>query len=218
MAEFTFDTSGVVIIEAPAGRAFSPSGATLAEVYWDKLPPFEQGYIEAALREFATRPQVPRDEPRILSSINGKPQKISVRLESGRYSSRAPRWMWGAWHIRDNNGWMTLEREPRRSDGGWTYFSAYPRNFYGFRHLAPETLVAMLKDCALYQSYLTGEHSPDRLRRMGECLWYTRQDGDMFLDMEWGPDCAALTQCARVFPPLTLYLSDDGKVRQREGA
>lgn len=61
----------------------------------------------------------------------------------------------------------------------------------GFRHLAPETLAAMRKDC-------------ERFRRQYVLPWY---DGAEF----WSGRQAG--EYAPYFPPVTLYLDADGKVR-----
>ncbi len=66
---------------------------------------------------------------------------------------------------------------------------------YGFSDLAPETLAAILRDCEAIQADM------DQDREQGFHAWRVRQAG------RW-PD----------FPPLTPYLSDDGKVRLREAA
>lgn len=69
--------------------------------------------------------------------------------------------------------------------------------FYGFADLAPETLAAMLQDCDRAQEVLTTLFlSPEEA---GAALWRERQLGRL-------PD----------FPPLALYLGDDGKIYQRE--
>lgn len=74
----------------------------------------------------------------------------------------------------------------------------------GFADLAPETLAAILKDCADYTSRPFGTKDITDLRpdsTAGGRFWRKRQE--RFYD---------------AFPPLTPYLGDDGRVYLREGA
>lgn len=68
---------------------------------------------------------------------------------------------------------------------------------YGFRHFAPETLATMMADCAAWRkAYCKVGDTP----KDGAKFWELRQ-----LQLVHRPD----------FPPLTLYLSDDGKIMAR---
>lgn len=81
-----------------------------------------------------------------------------------------------------------MEDTPLVKDGlGWKY--------PGFSDLAPETLARIREDCAAYRQRLL----PSDLNhaRYGEGFWIDRQ------------------RAGSHFPPLTLYLGDDGKVRFR---
>jgi hypothetical protein len=75
---------------------------------------------------------------------------------------------------------------------------------YGFRHLAPETLAAILKDCErlLEIGNRPGASGWDegRAREQGAGFWVGRQGG------VWAP----------TFPPRIPYLGDDGRVYLRE--
>lgn len=66
----------------------------------------------------------------------------------------------------------------------------------GFSDLAPETLAAMMKDCERYLSH--GRRRELQQPQDGAALWETRQ-------MDISP----------AFPPITLYLGDDGRIYQR---
>lgn len=68
----------------------------------------------------------------------------------------------------------------------------------GFSDLAPETLAAILKDCAAFQAERPGLSDTTT---NGAMLWEARQVG------RWS-----------AFPPLTPHLGDDGKVYLRERA
>jgi hypothetical protein len=128
---FTLDTSGFV--EGP------PQGVRTKRFWWKDLTPFQQGYVEAALR--------PRE---------------------GLYYPLTSR-------------------------------------FAGFSDLAPETLAAMLKDCASFVNYVDGLGSSALGAREGARFWNGRNSGALG-DGAW----------AAAFPPVTLYLGDDGRVYARE--
>lgn len=74
----------------------------------------------------------------------------------------------------------------------------------GFSDLAPETLAAIRKDCAeAGRDHLivgNGRYEPEVMRQIGRQFWSERQRG--FLGGE-----------TPQFPPLTVTLGDDGKVR-----
>ena len=69
-----------------------------------------------------------------------------------------------------------------------------------FVNWAPETLARIIEDCEALDTRTDGPRSAQQ----GRDFWTTRQTGD------------ATWSCR--FPPLTVYLSDDGKVCLREGA
>lgn len=80
-------------------------------------------------------------------------------------------------------------------------FSDYERkaSLAGFRHLAPATLAAMLEDCERFASDPRCESALGKSN--GSALWTLRKMG---------------AGDTHGFPPVTLYLADDGKVHQRE--
>lgn len=65
-------------------------------------------------------------------------------------------------------------------------------DFARFSNLASETVVRIREDCARFQHSWGAHNNPAKLARN---LWAKRQEGAY-------PD----------FPPLTVYLDDDGKV------
>lgn len=78
-------------------------------------------------------------------------------------------------------------------------FAAFQARGYrtlAFRDLAPETLAAILKDCAAWRSIDRGIYGEDNAA-CGRALWAMRQS------QAGVPD----------FPRLTVTLGDDGKVR-----
>lgn len=70
-----------------------------------------------------------------------------------------------------------------------------PLVYPGFRHLAPEALALILKDCAGYAPAEPRAYNEDSLRQMGRAFWVLRARGVL-----------------PAFPPLAVYLDDDGKV------
>ena len=76
-----------------------------------------------------------------------------------------------------------------------------------FSDLAPEALDLIRRDCAAFSAVLSHPS-----REAGGLLWQERQAG------KWHePQIVGKTRLP-AFPPLTSYLSDDGKVRLREAA
>lgn len=75
----------------------------------------------------------------------------------------------------------------------------YSRQRSGFRHLAPETLARIIADCKEFQSRPT--RWVDTVAS-GRAWWADRQSGFWTLGN---------------FPPLTVQLGDDGKVRFTDG-
>lgn len=73
---------------------------------------------------------------------------------------------------------------------------------YGFRHLAPETMAAILRDCANWKRDFGRSPNWDT-RHGGEMFWHDRQTSALF---------------GRGYGPLTPYLGDDGRVYLRERA
>lgn len=72
----------------------------------------------------------------------------------------------------------------------------------GFRDLASETLAAILRDCAAWLAkYPAGPEYANDAVNDGAYLWKDRQNGLYVED---------------AFPPLTLYLGDNGKVYLKE--
>lgn len=75
-----------------------------------------------------------------------------------------------------------------------------------FRDLAPEALAAMLKDCQE-----VGDYAEFFAVDPGTSFWLNRQS-------EWPAWGERRLRLVPRFPPLTLYLGDDGKIYQRETA
>lgn len=73
-------------------------------------------------------------------------------------------------------------------------------DFIGYLHLAPETLVRIMEDCAAVQEIIDSYPGrPDLQQAQGRDFWTARQNG------KW----SVLNRIVR-FPPLTLSLGDDG--------
>jgi hypothetical protein len=72
--------------------------------------------------------------------------------------------------------------------------------FAGFSDLAAETLARIIADCAKWQREWAPSGNQSE-REQGQTLWRGRQLGNLK---------------AVGFPPLTLYLGDDGKVHIRD--
>lgn len=80
-----------------------------------------------------------------------------------------------------------------------------------FSDLAPETLAAILKDCAEVQATMANlEPKVTNNRQRGMQFWAGRQFG---FHMRWS---LHQMEMVRRFPPLTPYLGDDGKVHLKE--
>lgn len=96
-----------------------------------------------------------------------------------------------------------------------------------FSDLAPETLARIMEDCERFcASKAALEWVPQGDPRHHECggraFWNARADRHVlqghsyFAGMTTGDNLRALDRLARDFPPLPLYLGDDGKVRFQE--
>lgn len=72
---------------------------------------------------------------------------------------------------------------------------------WAFSDLAPETLAAMLKDCEAHELAYPLQAADPRRHNRGFNFWRNRQAG-MWTASGW--------------PPVALYLGDDGKIQQRE--
>ena len=86
----------------------------------------------------------------------------------------------------------------------------------GFSDLAPETLAAIIDDCAKFQAldaWKGADRFPDDARG-GRDFWYTRNGhGCGFWDGDWSePYATSLTTASKAFRSLDAYLGDDGKV------
>lgn len=138
MCGFTLDTSGVVADASPSPPRVNGEPCSYR---WENLTPFQQGYVEAALSEYAVRK--------------------AWRLRHGGPNDIPP---------------------------------AVP-----FRHLAPETLALVLKDCERrdHEDFVNINGSTD-VRAEGRWFWTARQRGSL-----------------ETFPPLTVTPGDDGKVYLR---
>lgn len=82
--------------------------------------------------------------------------------------------------------------------GSGGHSEAHAAEIVAFRNWAPETLAAILRDCAAAQEAGWRSVSGDDAFSLGKAFWTTRQ-----------------LSRADAFPPLTPYLGDDGKVYLR---
>lgn len=96
----------------------------------------------------------------------------------------------------------------------------------GFSDLAPEALARIIDDCAKFQAgaAMTAMQAapgdaarnfpPGPTIHAGRDFWYTRNGhGCGFWDGDWpGPYATQLTDAAKAFGEVDLYLGDDGKV------
>lgn len=96
----------------------------------------------------------------------------------------------------------------------------------GFTDLAPETLQSMIEDCrefqkteawkltdeALDSGEAVGPHTGDM--QAGHDFWFTRNGhGCGFWDGDWPePYASKLTEAAKEFGEVSLYVGDDGKI------
>lgn len=175
MAEFTLDTSGVVL---PFHRYDLQWNAEPVGYRWPDLSPFAQGYVEALLRD--------------------------------------------AW----DQGVVILDRWGDGEDDT-------DQNRPGFSDLSPEALALILRDCEAMRETPIGADPFLRdaprsdiplahwlaqrgtLREAGAAFWaYRNGDKDAFLraNVITIVVLGKVEAAAKAFPPLTPYLSDDGKV------
>ena len=85
--------------------------------------------------------------------------------------------------------------------------------------IAPDALAAMAADCAKFQAdnakLLTRamEHTGHDLTQAGHDFWLTRNGhGAGFWDGDWKPFGDLLTDAAKAFPEVDLYVGDDGLI------
>ena len=90
----------------------------------------------------------------------------------------------------------------------------------GFSDLAPDTLAAIIRDCAAFQETRAWADALENYSgadetTAGRDFWYTRQGhGCGFWDGDWPePHGDALTEAAKAFRAQDSYVGDDGKVR-----
>lgn len=90
-----------------------------------------------------------------------------------------------------------------------------------FSDLAPETLARIIADCEVFEDancdpLNDAEFATDDRQgptEAGAAFWLDRQGGAAF-EADWPePYGGALTRASKPFPPLTVQLGDDGKVR-----
>lgn len=176
MVDFTLDTSGHVRLrrEGPWGVA--------DDHMWSDLSPFAQGYIEAAFAEWHGRACV-------LPYVKGR------KWPDFEFEQDGTRAFPYAFTDAMGRRWDIV-----RHDGAWKRTDCQTEGeFPGFRHLAPETLAAMLKDCEAFVRSCHPSYADMARPVGGRNLWVGRQGGTY-----------------PAFPPLTLYLGDDGLIYQKE--
>ena len=86
-----------------------------------------------------------------------------------------------------------------------------------FADLAPETLAAIVADCAAFQQANAESLACDGglpLQRAGNDFWYTRcGHGAGFWDGDWPePHATRLTKASELFGNLDVYCGDDGLI------
>ena len=90
---------------------------------------------------------------------------------------------------------------------------------HGNEDLAPETLAKMAADCARFESAIEsielGDHDPGS-EYVAHDFWLTRNGhGAGFWDGDYPePQATLLTDIAKGFGEVTLYVGDDGKIYQ----
>lgn len=154
MSEFTFDTSGVVLVD----RHGEPP--MRAGYRWSDLTPFAQGYVKGPLREASGTCARCQGNGEIVTDLD-----LYLHPPEGA--------------------------EPDAGTADCPDCDGQGERTFGFSDLSPEALAMILGDCERFAE-LFGER-PEVAH--GKHFWIGRQK-------DKHPD----------FPPLTPYLSDDGKV------
>ncbi len=83
---------------------------------------------------------------------------------------------------------------------------------FGFGDIAPETLAVMVADCAKFQAENDLSECGDG--QAGHDFWLTRNGhGAGFWDGDWPETGDALTEAAKAYGEVCLYVGDDMQVR-----
>lgn len=154
---------------------------------WSDLSPFAQGYIEAAFASLMAE----RQRIRPIRQRGKMTASIYDIYRSGgeQHADLDPHFRCGRLGVRPPSA--NHSKALAAWDAGYDTGPA-------FRHLAPATLARILKDCEEFQAIRRELRAHDADN--GAHFWEGRQQG------AW-----------RKFPPLTLYLGDDGLIRFEEG-
>lgn len=191
---FKLDTSGSV------GPKMDAKPPLLFDFRWGDLSPFTQGYIEAlfaSFRETMTRADE-RKRPActlsdgqiwLLKHGRGGFSRTTLRVPFSGHGSKATNVMCAGlirrgWLEKKDNGIVQITEAGERA-----LHTATP---LAFSDLAPETLARIIADCEAAQ-VAQADHS---YKSTGLEFWMVRQRGHV-----------------ASFPPLTVQLGDDGKVR-----
>jgi hypothetical protein len=188
MIQFEFDTSGAVYC-AGGFKAHTPPKSL---IFWPELSPFVQGYVEA-----------------LLSALNTdrKPIATAVMVDVLEAVRVAEGW---TWREGDSRVGRVSARYEIKADPGNNRYVATPRPL-GFSDLAPETLARIMEDCERIQTRpISATHNWGTNTLAGKMFWRDRATGFAGLGLE------PRIRYSEVFPPLTVYLGDDGKVYLRE--
>lgn len=82
---------------------------------------------------------------------------------------------------------------------------------YSVADIAPTTLAVMVADCAKFQSENDLSECGDS--QAGHDFWLTRNGhGAGFWDGDWPETGDALTEAAKAYPVVELYVGDDGRI------
>lgn len=83
---------------------------------------------------------------------------------------------------------------------------------YSIEDIHPDTLAAMVADCAKFQEENAADIADD-LSQAGHDFWLTRNGhGSGFWDGEWPEAGDRLTEASKAYRQVDLYIGDDGKV------
>jgi len=196
MEVFTLDTSGYVTLRREDA---SWKGRPRPDIYWEDLSPFEQGYIEALLQDLASGPliRLSAEDSAVFAGALLNPAKPNEALEkaSKRYREAVA---------------------AQKASGIFPtpILVAAP----GFSDLSPEALGAIRKDCAAYLAKAAESEAEVRAYSGASNAAKVRQawlggGGKQFWEQRNTTD-----SLKAFWPPLTVVLSDEGKVCLRGAA